>query len=186
MAALENRGGTTKNVLLIGGDVAHNHGDRAIRAAIIGQVRRIRQDTSIVTYTKFPERDRREFRVDQAVSSMPELLRLARHGAFDAVLWGGGHLLQDDSSKLKCVYWAAVLTALRKLARVPIAGYGLGIGPVDSKWGQFFSRTALRQVDRMIARDERSARCVRGLVDDQFPSLGSARPGGGPRSRRTQ
>lgn len=160
---------TGARVLLIAGDVAWNLGDRAIRAAIVDQVRRACPGAAIITYTKSPARDRAEFGIDEPVSSMRELLQRARYGEFDAVLWGGGHLLQDDSSKLKCVYWALVLTALRRLAQCPIVGYGIGVGPVDSGWGKFFSRQALRQIERMIVRDERSAHCVRRLVGDQFP-----------------
>ena len=93
-------------ILLIAGDVAWNLGDRAIRAAIVDQFRRACPGAEVIAYTKTPARDREQFRIDGAVSSMRELLKRARYGEFDAVLWGGGHLLQDDSSKLKCVYWA--------------------------------------------------------------------------------
>ena len=86
----------------------------------------------------------------------PRLLR-----SLDAILWGGGHLLQDDSSQFKCLYWAAALRLLRILSGRPIIGFGVGVGPLHTRSGRFFARVALGALDDLVVRDEGSAEWVR-------------------------
>lgn len=156
-------------VLLIGGDVTGDLGARAARAAIAARVRRACAGCRIAAHTAFPARDREQLGIDEAVRSLPDALSLAREGAFDAVLWGGGRLLHDGAGPLSGVRWLLALSALRWIGRCPIVGCGPGIGPLDSVWGQLLARGILRQFERMIVRDERSSHCVRRLVGYQLP-----------------
>ncbi|HRZ11049.1 MAG TPA: polysaccharide pyruvyl transferase family protein [Kiritimatiellia bacterium] len=149
-------------ILILGGDTSHNRGDRAIRAALVDFLRAADPAARIAVVSRTPEADRAEWGVEVAASSVSRLLKNATLlRDLELVLWGGGHLLQDDSSKVKNVYWAFVLRALRRRTRCPIIGCGIGIGPIDTAWGRCFARQAIRQLDGVAARDNDSAEWVR-------------------------
>lgn len=152
-------------ILLLAGDVAFNMGDRAIRQAVVDQIRDVVPHAELFGVTRTPERDRREFGLNVMAASPFAALRHRRLlASMDLVVWGGGHPLQDDSSKLKNVYWAMLAGAVRRFVPCPMIGYGLGIGPLYTRWGRFFAAHALRNLDVCVARDERSAAWVRDLT----------------------
>lgn len=152
-------------VLVLGGDTRHNHGDRAIRCAVVEQLRRSHPAVRVVVVSHDPNRDRKDWGVEVAGTSAFSLLgrvRLLRE--LDLVWWGGGHLLQDDSCVLKNTYWAVALGALRRLCRCAFVGGGVGIGPLETAWGRFFARCALSQLDALAVRDGASAQAVRQVT----------------------
>ena len=149
-------------VLLLGGDTGRNRGDRAIRAAIVAQISAWNPAARVLVVSRDPKRDEAEWGVCAAAGSLPELLRrrsLLR--GLRLVVWGGGHLLQDDSSLVKNPYWAIALRRLRRRVRCPLVGYGLGFGPVTTAWGRVFAARAVAQLDALAVRDETSARLAR-------------------------
>ena len=162
---MNNQPTSGPRILLLAGDVAGNRGDRAIRAALTGLVRRIWSDAEFLIISKQPDRDRREFGADVLGSNTASLVTCAAKARrCDFAIWGGGQLLQDDSSFVKNLYWAGVLWWTRRVLGVRILGCGLGVGPLTTHPGRWLASLALRQLDGFIGRDGRSCDCVRELT----------------------
>lgn len=171
------KNGVPPRILLVAGDVAYNMGDRAIRHAVVDQIRDAFPHAELFGTAKTPERDRREFGMNVIGSEPLHALRRRQFlQSLHLVVWGGGHPLQDDSSKLKNVYWAVLTSAIRRSTRCPMIGYGLGIGPLKTRWGRFFAGCALRNLDYCAARDERSARWVSELAGSRTRVLTAPDP----------
>lgn len=164
-------------VLLLGGDVRSNIGDRAIRQSLVQMIRAEFPSTTIHAISHTPELDQREFGIKvighSALSLFihPFLLR-----KMNVVIWGGGQLLQDDTSLIKNIYWAVVLGWLRRVLRLPVIGLGLGVGPFNTRAGRFLARSALKNLEVFVGRDPGSCEWVRGcdlknLKVQQAPDL---------------
>ncbi len=151
-------------LLLLAGDVRANLGDRAIRAALIQQIRRIWPGARVSILSKTPDRDRREFAADILGPNALSLVWRAREiRAMDLVVWGGGQLLQDDSSLVKNLYWATVLLWVRRGLGRPVVGLGVGIGPLRTRPGRFLAARALSGLSRFVGRDPTSCEWARTL-----------------------
>ena len=73
----------------------------------------------------------------------------------DVLISGGGSLLQDVTSLKSLIYYLGVIfTALILHKRVEI--FAQGIGPINSKIGQFLAKNILKQVDFISVRDKKS------------------------------
>jgi polysaccharide pyruvyl transferase CsaB len=79
----------------------------------------------------------------------------------DAVVLGGGGLLQDDTSPFNLPYHLSRV-GLARLRRTPYAGIGLGAGGLSTRLGRAQVRRALRGAVAVSVRDEPS----RGLLAD--------------------
>lgn len=157
-------------ILLLGGDIRGNMGDRAIRAALIQLIRETAPDAEFYAMSHQPERDRREFGVRvlgsntfALVTRLPDLRRMA------LAVWGGGQLLQDDTSLAKNLYWAVVLAWVRRIAGLPIIGMGVGIGPLTRRAGILFARLAVRNLVRCVGRDPETCAWVRRFTKGRTP-----------------
>ncbi len=80
-------------------------------------------------------------------------------GQADAVILGGGGLLQDDSSVLNLPYHLSRV-ALARGRRTPFAGVGLGVGGLSTALGRDLVRRAMRVAEAISVRDRPSARLL--------------------------
>ena len=76
-----------------------------------------------------------------------------------AVLWGGGQLLQGNRSRIKLLYWAGVVTLLRML-RKRIMGFAQGVGPFPRKFDRALARFAVNCTEVFTVRDPASLRTL--------------------------
>lgn len=95
----------------------------------------------------------------------------------DALVFGGGGLLQDASSALSLPYHLSRI-ALAKTLRVPFIGLGLGVGPIRLRTSPTMLKVALRGHRGLAVRDEASAQLLRqfgvanvGVTSDMVFSL---------------
>ena len=94
----------------------------------------------------------------------------------DVLISGGGSLLQDVTSLKSLLYYLFVIySALILGKRVEI--FAQGIGPINSKIGQFLTKQALRKVNKITVRDINSKNLLRSwdieseLVNDPVLDL---------------
>ncbi len=160
----------SQRLLILAGDVTWHLGDRFIQHALAHLLRAALPEAELHC-SGSARRDRGEAPPGALREPPPlTLLRAPRRlREFDGVVWGGGQLLQDNASLLKNPYWAFVLAAIRRRVRGPLIGLGIGAGPLDTRWGRFFARRALRQLDALVVRDPTS----RALLTPLWPA---ARP----------
>jgi polysaccharide pyruvyl transferase CsaB len=79
----------------------------------------------------------------------------------DCTILGGGGLLQDETSTLNLDLHLSPVVAAR-LRREPVAGVGLGAGPLGTRSGRLRVRAALRGVP-LAVRDEGSAHVLASI-----------------------
>lgn len=80
----------------------------------------------------------------------------------DILLGGGGSLLQDVTSKKSLLYYLGVL-GLAALFKKKVILIGQGIGPIESKWGNFLTSRILNHISLVGLRDSTSLNYLRRL-----------------------
>lgn len=150
-------------VLVAGWVGSSNLGDELVLAGLLRHLRALGADP--VALSVDPAGTTRDHGVE-AVRAGGPLALLAAAGSADALVLGGGGLLQDETSPFNLPFhlaraWAAALR------RLPRAGVGLGAGRLDTAAGRTLVRASLRGMPVSV-RDAPSA--------DLLASLGLPRP----------
>lgn len=91
---------------------------------------------------------------------VPALLRATDEA--DAVVFGGGGLVQDDSSALNLPYHLARVV-LARARRRPYAGVGLGVGGLSTRAGRGLVHAVLQQAVGIAVRDRASAELLEAV-----------------------
>lgn len=135
-----------------------NLGDELVLAGLLGQLRSRGMTPTVLSVD--PEGTRRTHGVDAVTGSDPRAV-LAAVGRADVLLFGGGGLLQDETSPLNLPYhlsrvWAAAVR------RRPVAGVGLGAGRLDTRLGRSLVRRTFAR-SPLTVRDAASADLLAGL-----------------------
>ena len=144
---------SSRQFLIVGGDIAGNLGDSAIALALTEAIKRIHREARIAIVAN-------QLRVhgpdvpDLYVAPGPRGMKglFATAAASDAVICGGGGLFQDDDSLVKMPYWAFRLLTIRPFAR-RIIGFSIGAGPLRHPLSRFSARIATALLDTVSVRD---------------------------------
>ncbi|GJL63363.1 MAG: hypothetical protein NPIRA04_20170 [Nitrospirales bacterium] len=143
----------TRKVLIVAGDIRYNLGDTAICLSIVRMIRKVSPTSSVVVWGHGPcfsdGFDNVEFHPPLSFEGVCSFFRA------DAVLWGGGQLLQGNRSQIKILYWAGIVTLLRLLGK-KIMGFAQGVGPLSRKHDQVLTRLACSCTEVMTVRDLKS------------------------------
>jgi len=86
---------------------------------------------------------------------------LAALAGCQALVFGGGSLLQDATSFRSLLYYAALILAARRRT-LPVLLWGQGLGPLRRRRSRLLARLLLRQVNGISWRDPASARLAAG------------------------
>ena len=141
-----------------------NLGDELVFA---GLTRLLRERGAEITVLSVDPQGTRASHGVEAVSAHDPRAVWAAVGRADAVVLGGGGLLQDETSPFNLPYHL-VRVALARARRTPYAGVGLGAGRLTTRTGQAMVRAAMRHAVAVSVRDEDSA--------DLLESIGLRRP----------
>ena len=147
----------TKSVLLCGYYGEHNLGDDALLQVALGQL----PAGVIPTVTAYDERQVQE---RFGVATVP---RRALHQVLDALkgvdalVLGGGSLLQDATSFRSLIYYGALITAA-KLQGKQVLLWGQGLGPLRRRRSRFLVRALLPFATAISWRDQTSASLAAG------------------------
>ena len=141
------------HVLLLGGDVEHNVGDRATLTALI-RCLHAHDPGVVLSIVGHPTRLASLRGVSELIPpgsrGLRSLLRAA--SSADRVLVAGGGLFQDDDSRLTMPYWAARI-ALLKAFNSRIAGLSVGAGPLRHSESRAAARLACAALTSISVRD---------------------------------
>lgn len=74
---------------------------------------------------------------------------------YDLLIWGGGHMLQDQSSQFYIPYVTKTFL-LARLTGMPRFIFAPGLGPVVNQFGKFLSKLAINASGTIIVRDKGS------------------------------
>ncbi len=84
----------------------------------------------------------------------------------DAVIFGGGGLLQDVTSPFNLPYHLSRVILARR-AGTPVVAVGLGVGPLETRLGQALTRAALEGLAGCTVRDQASATRLVDVLGDR-------------------
>ncbi|MBE3589556.1 MAG: polysaccharide pyruvyl transferase CsaB [Firmicutes bacterium] len=144
-----------------------NAGDEALLRAVIGDLRAACPGIDLTVLSADPAATARHFGV-RAVHRLRPAAALALRRA-DALILGGGTLLQDVTSLRSLVYYAGMILLARRLgARVIF--YANGLGPVRSPLGRRLALRALAAADLVTLRDHDSLETLREWAGDAIPA----------------
>lgn len=138
-----------------------NAGDEAILAGIIQAVRELDPSVAFTVISGKRRMTAERYGVD-AVSRGDLDAIWGALGSADALLSGGGSLLQDVTSFKSLSYYLAIMV-MAKLRRKPAMVYAQGIGPITGATGRLLVRTVLNRMDAIAVRDPESAQLLSRL-----------------------
>ena len=164
----------SKRIAISGGDSWVNSGDQAILTGTLKLFSELNEDLEIIiisgdkqkTLTQFPQYeivDRKHlFQLIKAIKNV------------DVFLWGGGHLLQNTSSKLFLVY-QFFLVSIGIILKKKIIAFCIGVEKINGIFWQWISKKILNKFDLIFVRDEYSLQVLRDMGLD-VPIILSADP----------
>ena len=138
-----------------------NLGDEALLEVIVAQLRRRFPGIVIDVLSATPEQTAQQY----GVESTPRWnLRAVSDaiGKADALVSGGGGLLQTATSARSAFYYASILREAAKQKRRAMI-FAQSIGPLDML-GRFIVKRLCRGVDRATVRDARSVQLLKSLL----------------------
>ncbi|MGE5579881.1 MAG: polysaccharide pyruvyl transferase CsaB [Bacillota bacterium] len=148
-------------VLLSGYYGFGNVGDEAILASTVESLRAKDPAIEISVLSANPEETAKTYGVVAYGRMSPrDVVRGVL--AADLVVFGGGSLLQDDTSFRSLLYYLSIIFASR-VFRKPVAVYANGIGPIRSWIGRLLTRLALSSTKRITVRDPESEKLLKRI-----------------------
>ncbi|MFM7362680.1 MAG: polysaccharide pyruvyl transferase CsaB [Cyanobium sp.] len=144
--------------LLCGYYGEHNLGDDALLTVLLEQ---LPGGIEPVVTARDQEQVRRRFAV-ATVNRQRLGAVLAALGGCDALVLGGGSLLQDSTSFRSLVYYALLILAARR-RRLPVLLWAQGLGPLRRRRSRLLVRLLLPLVSACSWRDPASAELARRL-----------------------
>lgn len=143
-----------------------NAGDDAILESIHQAIRAASSDVSVSVLSNDPEQTRRQY----GLEAIPRFRVWQVYRALrrcDALLSGGGSLLQDATSTRSLLYYLSVIRCAQ-LLRKPVMLYANGIGPVRRPANRRRVKRVVERASLVTLRDHASAR--------ELAEMGVARP----------
>lgn len=160
-----------KHVLLSGYYGFGNAGDEAVCAAVLQTLRSHGGDPRVTVLSGDPDATQRV----HGAHAVHRRKLLDILPATDALIQGGGSLLQDATSARSVFYYLWVLMAARIIRR-PVFLYAQGIGPLRRKPARAAVRAVLNRVQGISVRDRDSKQTLADLGVNVPPIYQTADP----------
>ncbi len=148
-------------VLLSGYYGFGNVGDEAILASTIESLREKQPGIEVSVLSANPQDTSKTYSVD-AYQRMSAKEVASGILSCDLVVFGGGSLLQDDTSFRSLLYYLSVIFSSRVLGK-PVVVYANGVGPLRSPAGRLLTRLALMLVRKVTVRDPESEKLLKRI-----------------------
>lgn len=148
-------------VLLSGYYGFGNVGDEAILASTVENLRKRDPLIQISALSANPDETSRTYGVTcYNRMSATRVVRGIRD--CDLVVFGGGSLLQDDTSLRSLMYYLSIIFTARAW-RKPVVVYANGVGPIRSWIGRALTRAAINRTKWVTVRDPESERLLKRI-----------------------
>jgi polysaccharide pyruvyl transferase CsaB len=138
-----------------------NAGDEAIMQAVHRSITASRANTEITVLSKNPKVTREKYGFYAAARFNPFAVA-GTIAQSDALVFGGGSLLQDNTSTRSLLYYLSVIRTAR-FFRKPVMIYANGIGPVNRTSNRNRVKRAVEGAAAVTLRDERSLEELRNM-----------------------
>ncbi len=172
-----------KNVLISGYYGDKNFGDEAILYVLVQKLRDVVKNICVLSSD--PKYTKEIYLVDSVYKF--DLFQILKETFKSQVLIsGGGSLLQDATSLKSLIYYLFVIfTAL--VLKKDVIIFAQGIGPINSKLGQYLTKTLLKKAKLVTVRDTKSYELLKSWSIDSLnindPVFGLSLPQNTPMNR---
>ncbi|MDY6993492.1 MAG: polysaccharide pyruvyl transferase family protein [Pseudomonadota bacterium] len=138
-----------------GGDSWVNSGDEAILVGTLQLLKNLESIRSITIITGNYNRTHEQFPDYDLINrnNIKEYIRGIKN--IDVFFWGGGHLIQNTSSKLFLLY-QLFLVEIAIILNKKVVGFCLGVEKINGKFWQWLTKQVLNKFDLISVRDEYS------------------------------
>lgn len=140
-----------------------NGGDEALLATLLQM---LPPSVTPVVLSGNPEATRQRYGVEShnRMAIVPVLRALA---SCDALIWGGGSLMQDATSSMSPFYYGGLMT-LAQIMGLKTVAWAQGIGPLERRGSRWLAKRNFHGCTQVSVRDRASAKL---LKDWQIPCL---------------
>ncbi len=138
-----------------------NSGDEALLFAILKTLKAKKPELDVTVLSKTPEETARVYDV-KSISRYSLFAIIKEMRSSKVLLFGGGSLLQDVTSRKSIFYYLAILF-LAECCKIKTMLYANGIGPITNKLSRFLAKHILNRVDVITLRDDRSEEDLKNL-----------------------
>ena len=152
--AAETHGQKPYDAIISGYYGFRNIGDDALLMSIIKDLKEFKPDIRLLILSKIPAGTSRDFQV--ASISRINMLRIYQAMKNSkAFIYGGGNLLQDNTSTRSLLFYLSTVWLAKKL-RLKVMFYANGIGPLKKSWSRMLTKKIMNKVDVITLREELS------------------------------
>ena len=131
-----------------------NIGDDALLMSIIKDLKKYKPDIRLLILSKIPVGTSRDFQVASISRiNMLRIFQAIRNSK--AFIYGGGNLLQDNTSTRSLFYYLSTVWLAKKL-RLKVMFYANGIGPLKKSLNRMLTKKIMNKVDVITLREELS------------------------------
>lgn len=142
-----------KRIVLSGYYGFKNFGDEAILSVLVSKLQQDRNRLTIITSN--PDYTKSLYSHIRAVKTFDFQNIIASIYKSDILISGGGSLLQDITSLKSLIYYLLIIF-IGLFFRKKVIIFAQGIGPIESKLGQFLTKSILKSCSYISVRDKKS------------------------------
>lgn len=149
--AAEDKGQKLYDAIISGYYGFRNIGDDALLMSIINDLKRFKPDIRLLILSKIPAGTSRDFQV--ASINRVSILRIFKAMKKTKVfIYGGGNLLQDNTSTRSLFFYLSAVWLAKKL-HLKVMFYANGIGPLKKNLNRLLTQKIMNQVDVITLRE---------------------------------
>ena len=130
-----------------------NFGDEAILSVLVNKLQQNKDSVTIISsnpeYTKSLYKHIRAIKTFDFNNIIPAIYKS------DILISGGGSLLQDVTSLKSLIYYLLIIF-IALFFRKKVIIFAQGIGPINSRFGEFFTKVLLKNCTYISVRDKKS------------------------------
>lgn len=148
----------SKKVVISGYYGADNFGDESILEVLIQRLKKDEADITVLSTN--PDKTAKTHRVN-SIHSFKLGKVMSALSKCDILVSGGGSLLQDATSVKSLFYYLWVIF-MAQFYKKQVLIFAQGIGPINNKIGEFFTKKLLKNCRWISVRDDKSLFLLRG------------------------
>lgn len=131
-----------------------NIGDDALQMSIIKDLKSFKPDIKLIILSRIPSNTPKDFQVVSiSRNNLLRIFQAMRNSK--AFIYGGGNLLQDNTSTRSLFFYLSMVWLAKKL-RLKVMFYANGIGPLKKSLNMVLTKKIMNQVDVIALREELS------------------------------
>lgn len=161
--SLQKTGDLHPSVLISGYYGFENLGDELILKVLVDELKA--RQVKITVLSQNPQKTAADYGVKaiKRTSFIDVVDALASTNLF---ISGGGGLFQDVTGPMSAVYYGGLIH-LARFFDVPVVFWAQGVGPLQRKFSQSMTASALKKCEKITVRDEKSAALVESLIGEK-------------------